>query len=83
MGNVLSRLMEMWLLVTSTFKKQQIVCMCLLMESNLNITMMFRAAGPAVCCSPGRMDVAPVAAGWYSTCVAATRRDLQPDSVLF
>lgn len=27
--------------------------------------------------------MAPVAAGWYSICLAATRRDLQPDSVLF
>lgn len=73
----------MWLSVTSTFEKQQIVCMRSLTESNWNMTVMLRAAGPAVCCSPGRMDVAPVAEGWYSICLAVTRRDLQPDSVLF
>lgn len=46
-------------------------------ESNLNITVMFRTADPAVCCSPGRLDEALVAAGWYSICLAATKGDLQ------
>lgn len=59
------------------------MCLRLLIKSNLNIVMTSRAADPAVCCSPGRMDVAPVAAGWYRTCVAATRRALQLGSVLF
>lgn len=51
--------------------------MCSLTESNLNITVMFRTADPAVCCSPGRQDEALVAAGWYSICLAATKGDLQ------
>lgn len=48
-----------------------------LTESNLNIIEMFGTAGPAVCCSPGRLDEALEAVGWYSICLAAARRDLQ------
>lgn len=58
-------------------KKKQIACMHSLTESDLNITVMFRTADPAVCCSPGKLDEALVAAGWYIMCLAATRRDLQ------
>lgn len=75
--NVLSQLMEMWLLVASTLEKKQIACVRSLTGSNLDITVMFRTADPAVCCSPGRLDETLVAAGWYSICLAATRRDLQ------